>query len=197
VAPADNPFAPPPRDLADNPFAPSRSTPLLDPFGDGDESPLDNPFAPIGTAAPPAGSRGDPRKLGLLTRGLAVFGSYAKVLEWDGEPAVYAQFGPLSAYPRAQRIRELYPKLPQSPLPAVITCIASTARARGRGLARMLVEAVCEDLAARGFSAVEAYPDLTLLPDEASAASPPFWLGCGFAVVAQDERFPVIRRELV
>ena len=59
-----------------------------------------------------------------------MFGSYAKVLLRDDEPAAYAQFGPLSAYPRAQRTRELYPRLPQSPLPAVITCIATTTAAR-------------------------------------------------------------------
>ena len=55
-----------------------------------------------------------------------MFGSYAKLLLVDDRPTAYAQFGPLSAYPRAQRVRELYPKLPSSPLPAVITCIATT-----------------------------------------------------------------------
>ena len=53
----------------------------------------------------------------------------------DGERAVaYAQFGPLSAYPRALRLRELYPRLPQSPLPAVITCVAVAAEAPWAGL---------------------------------------------------------------
>ena len=88
-----------------------------------------------------------------------MFGSYAKVLLDDDEPAAYAQFGPLSAYPRAQRLRDLYPQLPDAPLPAVITCIATTAAARHRGHAGMLVEAVCDDLAGRGFAAVEAYPE--------------------------------------
>jgi GNAT superfamily N-acetyltransferase len=194
---ADNPFASPARDLADNPFAPTRPTPSFDPFGDEpDEGTFDNPFAPAAAAARSAEASTGPRKLALLTRGSAVFGSYAKVLEWHGEPAVYAQFGPLSAYPRAQRIRELYPRLPQSPLPAVITCIATAGPAQGRGLARLLVAAVCDDLAARGFSAVEAYPDLTLPADEASAASRPFWERCGFEVAALDDRYPVMRRTL-
>ena len=88
---------------------------------------------------PPPGrrsARDAPRKLGLLGRGLAVFGSYAKVLLVDEVAVAYAQFGPLSAYPRAQRLRELYPQLPDAPLPAVITCIATTAEARGRGHAQ-------------------------------------------------------------
>ena len=82
---------------------------------DADDAADPNPFAPSRPQRPgvPAGS---PRKLGLLGRGLAVFGSYAKVLLVDdglGErPVAYAQFGPLSAYPRALRLRELYRSSP-------------------------------------------------------------------------------------
>jgi ribosomal protein S18 acetylase RimI-like enzyme len=115
----------------------------------------------------------------------------------DGdEPAGYVQFGPLSAYPRAQRLRELYPQLPAAPLPAVITCIATTAKARQRGHAQMLVEAVCEDLARRGFAAVEAYPERGTRADATSAATPEFWLGAEFRIAVDDDRFPVVRREL-
>ena len=115
----------------------------------------------------------------------------------DGErAAAYAQFGPLSAYPRALRLRELYPRLPQSPLPAVITCVAVAADARGRGHALALVEAICEDLAGRGFAAVEAYPEIGPAPDATSAATPAFWERAGFTVVVADERYPVVRREL-
>ena len=81
-------------------------------------------------------------------RGLAVFGSYAKVLlvanaQGEERAAAYAQFGPLSAYPRALRLRELYPRLPQSPLPAVITCVAVTA---GRSGSRSRADAGRVDL---------------------------------------------------
>ncbi|MHB8958619.1 MAG: GNAT family N-acetyltransferase, partial [Candidatus Limnocylindrales bacterium] len=145
----------------------------------------------------PAVAGDAPPKLRLLGRGLAVFGSYAKVLLEDDEPAAYIQFGPLSAYPRALQTRDLYPKLPASPLPAVITCIATTAAARERGLAAALVEAVCDDLAGRGFSAVEAYPEVGAKPNATSAAQPAFWTKLGFVVAAPDERFPVLRRELV
>ena len=137
-----------------------------------------------------------PRKLGLLGRGIGVFGSYAKVLLLDEVAAVYAQFGPLSAYPRALRLRELYPQLPDAPLPAVITCIATTREARGGGHARRLVEAVCDDLAERGFAAVEAYPEAGARPDATSGATPAFWQTAGFSLAVDDERFPVVRREL-
>jgi ribosomal protein S18 acetylase RimI-like enzyme len=184
----------------DNPFALKRTAPV-NPFAldDDDSPPADNPFAPKRAARPTVGPGAAP-KLALLGRGLAVFGSYAKVLlveNADGERAVaYAQFGPLSAYPRALRLRELYPRLPQTPLPAVITCVAVAADARGRGHALALVKAICEDLAGRGFAAVEAYPEIGPTPDTTSAATPGFWERAGFSIVIADERYPVVRREL-
>jgi ribosomal protein S18 acetylase RimI-like enzyme len=187
-------------DVADetplNPFVRLAAEPTLNPFAVGDGDPLaDNPFAPRRPARPNAFA-GGPRKLGLLGRGLGVFGSYAKVLLVDDTPIAYSQFGPLSAYPRAQRLRDLYPQLPDAPLPAVITCIATTADARRQGHALHLVGAVCDDLAERGFAAVEAYPERSTRPDATSAATPEFWVGAGFRIAVEDERFPVVRREL-
>src|SRR3954470_5396346 len=197
-APPDNPFAPPRDRDAFNPFAPGGRAPgaVFNPFADDDEpETVENPFAPPPPARPTVGSD-VPRKLGLLGRGLAVFGSYAKVLLVGETPAAYAQFGPLSAYPRAQRLRELYRQLPDAPLPAVITCIATTAEARGAGHAARLVANVCDDLAGRGFAAVEAYPERGTRPDATSAATPAFWLAAGFTLAVDNERFPVFRREL-
>ena len=186
--PTDNPFAPDPaRRAGFNPFAPDGPSTSGEDF---------NPFAPQPEARRSGSASDGPRKLRLLGRGESVFGSYAKVLLLDETPAAYAQFGPLSAYPRARHIRELYPRLPSAPLPAVITCIATTPAARGRGLARTLVTAVLDDLTERGFAATETYPDLTLGTDQASAATPDFWIACGFELVAPDERYPVMRREL-
>ncbi|HUG46793.1 MAG TPA: GNAT family N-acetyltransferase [Candidatus Limnocylindria bacterium] len=196
-APADNPFAPPARPADENLFAPQARAALPDAFADDDlfATPLDNPFAPVQRRERPL-RVGVPRKLALLDRGRGVFGSYAKVLLAGAEPVAYCQFGPLSAYPRAARLRELYAQLPVSPLPAVITCIASTAEGRRQGHARRLVEEVCRDLAERGFAAVESYPDLTRPEDETSAARPGFWHALGFTTAVDDERFPVMRREL-
>src|SRR5215218_6066598 len=139
---SSNPFAPPAADEPfDNPFAPASSArPTFNPFAADDDALADNPFAP--RSEPPPTIVEGPRKLRLLGRGLAVFGTYAKVALVDDLAVGYAQFGPLSAYPRAQRLRDLYPQLPEAPLPAVITCIATTAEARGLGHAARLVEAV-------------------------------------------------------
>ncbi len=193
----DNPFLADLGERAANPFAPpGRGGGAANPFrADDDDEAVDNPFAPRRAERPTVGE-GAPRKLRLLGRGLGVAGSYAKVLLRDDVPAVYCQFGPLTAYPRAQRTRDLYPALPDAPLPAVITCIASTAAAHGAGLARALVQVVCDDLAGRGFAAVETYPEIGARPDATSAATPAFWESVGFVFAAADERFPVMRRDL-
>ena len=196
-ATADNPFAPPSGGDAFNPFAPTAasSRPAFNPFADDDDVVVENPFAPA--PARPTVDPTAPRKLALLARGRGVFGSYAKLLLVDGAAVAYCQFGPLSAYPRAQRLRDLYPQLPDAPLPAVITCIATTAEARNEGHAARLVGVVCDDLATRGFAAVEAYPERGVREDATSAATPEFWVIAGFAVAVDDDRFPVVRRELV
>lgn len=194
-----NPFLADLEERRANPFAAlegggaAAGNPLL--AADDDDPLADNPFAPR-RAPRPAVADTAPPKLRLLGRGLGVAGSYAKVLLADDVPAAYCQFGPLTAYPRAQWTRDLYPALPDAPLPAVITCIASTLAARGAGLAAALVAAVCEDLEGRGFAAVETYPEIGGRPDATSAATPAFWEAVGFVVAAPDERFPVMRREL-
>ena len=191
-----NPFLADLEERSTIPFAPPGSTGgAFNPFLADEGTADDNPFAPKRAARPTVGDTPYP-KLRLLGRGLSVAGSYAKVLLVDEVPAVFSQFGPLTAYPRAQRTRDLYPALPDSPLPAVITCIASTAAARDRGLSKRLVEDVCVDLGRRGFAAVETYPEIGARPDATSAADPAFWESVGFVVAAPDERFPVMRREL-
>jgi ribosomal protein S18 acetylase RimI-like enzyme len=203
---SNNPFAPPPRSesnpflpapkSATNPFAPAPREPVRNPFlEDRSESAADNPFAPTRPARPTIAADA-PRKLQLLGRGLGIFGSYASLLLADGEAVGYCQFGPLSAYPRALRLRELYTELPDAPLPAVITCIATTSFARRNGYALALVEEVCDDLARRGFAAVEAYPEARAREDGTPAARPEFWLRAGFLLAADDDRYPVMRREL-
>ena len=59
-----------------------------------------------------------------------------------------------------------------------------------------MVEDACRDLAERGFAAIEAYPDLTRAENETSAAQPAFWEALGFAPAVDDEKFPVMRRDL-
>ena len=190
-----NPFLPSPKAEA-NPFVPVSTGPVRNAFLEGLAGrPSENPFAPAPRVRPTIVAEA-PRKLQLLGRGLGVFGSYAKVLLIDGEAAGYCQFGPLSAYPRALRLRELYTELPTAPLPAVITCIATTAEARRGGRALTLVQEVCDDLGGRGFAAIEVYPEAAARENSTPAARPGFWIRAGFALAVDDDRYPVLRREL-
>ena len=137
-------------------------------------------------------------KQAALLAGARLAGSYGMLAaEHDGTTVGYAQFGPLSAYPRAQLIRDRYPELPQSPAPWVITCLQVVADAADReDIGQALVEAVCADLDRRGVIAVEVYPERnanTWLPPGGPAS---IYEAAGFGRAAGDDRYPVYRRDL-
>jgi hypothetical protein len=115
-------------------------------------------------------------------------------------PVAYTQFGPLSAYPRAQSIRDRYPQLPESPAPWVVTCLQVTpgsedAPTRER-IGVELLEAVCAELDRRGITAVEAYPERVSDAWLPSPGPTSVYEAAGFEQVAGDEHYPVYRREL-
>ena len=136
-----------------------------------------------------------------LLAGRDVSGSYAMLAyRTDAVTRVavgYAQFGPLSAYPRAQTIRDRYPQLPDSPAPWVVTCLQVTGDADDREPAGVeLLDGVCAELDRRGIIAVEAYPEAVAdawLPSPGPAS---VYEAAGFERIAGDERYPVYRREL-
>jgi hypothetical protein len=141
-------------------------------------------------------------KLSRLMAGARLAGSYG-MLAWSvdraGERVAvgWAQFGPISAYPRAQVIRERYPSLPESPAPWVVTCVQIVPETPERAsAAASLLGAVCEELDRRGITAVEAYPEGVADPWSLSPGPASVYEATGFAVAAGDERYPVYRREL-
>jgi hypothetical protein len=109
----------------------------------------------------------------------------------------WCQFGPISAYPRAQVIRDRYPELPDSPAPWVVTCLQVVETQPDRAAAaKALLTAVCDELDRRGIIAVEAYPEGVAdawLPSPGPAS---VYQQAGFAQVAGEDRYPVMRREL-
>lgn len=160
-----------------------------------------------GREAPEDGGSGDAAARATLkrTRLLAardIGGSYGMLAYRSDSvgraPVGYAQFGPLSAYPRAGAIRDRYPQLPESPAPWVVTClqVTSPAAADRAEVGRSLLEAVCDELDRRGIIAVEAYPEASgdaWLPSTGPAS---VYESAGFERAAGDERYPVFRREL-
>ena len=143
-------------------------------------------------------------KRGRLLAAREIAGSYAMLAYRRGSvertPVGYAQFGPLSAYPRAQAIRDRYPQLPESPSPWVVTCLQIAHEAAGAGapdaLGAELLEAVCAELDRRGIIAVEAYPEGARDAWLPSPGPPSVYAAAGFEHAAGDDRFPVFRREL-
>lgn len=143
-------------------------------------------------------------KRSRLLQSRAVAGSYAMLAyrtdATDRAAIGYAQFGPLSTYPRAQSIRDRYPQLPESPAPWVVTCLqvspvladASAREAAGAAL----LKAVCDELDRRGITAVEAYPEVVAESWIPSPGPAEIYRAAGFEQAAGDERFPVYRREL-
>lgn len=141
--------------------------------------------------------RRDAKRTALLA-GTRLAGSYGMLATETGGQAIgYAQFGPLSAYPRAQVIRDRYPDLPESPAPWVITCLQVVADpSEPTDIGRALLEAVCADLDRRGVIAVEAYPERDVNPWLPSTGPAPAYEAASFGRVAGDDRYPVYRREL-
>lgn len=141
-------------------------------------------------------------KLSWLLAGERLAGAYGMLAfrtdaAGDRVAVGWAQFGPISAYPRAQVIRDRYPALPDSPAPWVITClqVVPSEDAREASAADLLV-AVCAELDRRGIGAVEAYPEGARDPWVPSPGPVGVYEAGGFARVAGDDRYPVYRREL-
>jgi hypothetical protein len=141
-------------------------------------------------------------KLSRLLAGERLAGAYG-MLAWapapggDREAVGWAQFGPSSAYPRAQVIRDRYPELPDAPTPWVVTCLQVVPGTPDRDdVGRRLLDAVCAELDRRGIGAVEAYPEGVPDPWLPSPGPAAMYEAAGFARVAGDDRYPVYRREL-
>ena len=137
-------------------------------------------------------------KRAALVAGARLAGSYGMLAtEPDGSTVGYAQFGPLSAYPRAQLIRDRYPELPESPTPWVITCLQVVPDAPDRlDIGQALAEAVCVDLDRRGVTAVEVYPERATDPWLPPGGPASVYESSGFSRAAGDDRYPVYRRDL-
>jgi hypothetical protein len=141
-------------------------------------------------------------KLSRLLAGRRLAGAYG-MLAWQADAAGgrvavgWAQFGPISAYPRAQAIRDRYRSLPDSPAPWVITCLQVPDAQPGRDeIGAALLASVCGELDRRGIIAVEAYPEEVPDPWSHSPGPASVYTAAGFTRAAGDERYPAYRREL-
>jgi hypothetical protein len=142
-------------------------------------------------------------KRSRLLTGRALAGSYAMLAfsarHGEGPALGFAQFGPISHYPRAQSIRDRYPDLPDSPAPWVVTCLQAPGGTTPDDrllIGAVLLAGVRDELERRGIAAVEAYPEGVADPWLPSPGPAALYEADGWTRVAGDDRVPVYRREL-
>ena len=151
----------------------------FNPFADDDEdAPIENPFAP----GPPARRRSRATRRASSRCSAAASrcsGATPRCSSPTTRRSAYAQFGPLSAYPRAQRLARAVPAAARRAAARrhhLHRHDGRGARPRPRDGAR---RGGLRRLAGRGFAAVEAYPERGTRPDATSAATPAFWVDPG------------------
>ena len=181
---------------ADNPFAPRARRAAFNPFLDADDDEVDNPFLPRREPVRPDGRAPTRRASSPCCRaGSGCSGATPRSCSPTTNPSPTRSSGrcrPTRAHSAcASCIRSCPTRRcrPSSPASRRRRCPPERAR-------DALIEAICDDLGRRGFSAVEAYPEVGARPTRRApprrrSGSPS---GSGSAVA--DERFPVFRREL-
>jgi ribosomal protein S18 acetylase RimI-like enzyme len=130
-------------------------------------------------------------------------------LEDDGEAARavgWVSLGPRSGFERIVRSKVI-PTIDDRPVWSIV-CFAVSGSARGRGVARALLEGAIEFARERGAEALEAYPVVVeagdgVHPESAFTGTLPMFERAGFTIVAERASDPsasrprvVVRREL-
>ena len=129
------------------------------------------------------------------------------LVAFDGDRAVgWVSLGPRTDFERIERSRVI-PRVDDRPVWSIV-CIAVSSTARGRGVARTLLDAAVDHPPARGASMLEAYPVAVdagepIHPDAAFTGTLPMFERAGFRIVADCASDPsshhqrvVVRREL-
>ena len=129
------------------------------------------------------------------------------LVAFDGDRAVgWVSLGPRADFERIVRSRVI-PTIDDRPVWSIV-CFAVSESARGRGVARALLDAAIDHARERGADTLEAYPVATdagepIHPDAAFTGSLPMFERAGFRIVAarasdQSSRHQrvVVRREL-
>jgi GNAT superfamily N-acetyltransferase len=130
------------------------------------------------------------------------------LVAFDGDRAVgWISLGPRTDFERIVRSRVI-PTIDDRPVWSIV-CFAVSRTARGRGVARRLLDAAIDWAREHGAEALEAYPVRTdeseaIHPDAAFTGTLPMFERVGFRVVADRASDPsssrqrvVVRRELV
>lgn len=123
------------------------------------------------------------------------------LVAFDGERAVgWVSLGPRADFERIERSRVI-PRVDDKPVWS-ITCFAVSESARGRGVARALLDGAIDYARERGADALEAYPVAIdagepIHPEAAFTGTLPMFERAGFRVVADRASDPSSRQQRV
>jgi GNAT superfamily N-acetyltransferase len=135
----------------------------------------------------------DLEKEAWISDTLLEWGGCGKIAYVDSVPAGYVLFAPPAYAPRSQA----FPTSPVSPDAVLLMTARLLPEFTGRGLGRMLVQAVAGEVARRGLKAIEAFgrhaagerPHACVLPAD-------YLLAVGFKTVRPHPQFPRLRLDL-
>lgn len=89
----------------------------------------------------------------------------------------------------------------EEPIPGAkvksVFCFAVAPEMRRTGVAKRLLERVCQDAARDGFDCVEAYPNKEFVGEAEDCAGPAgLFMECGFSVHHETEEKLIVRKQL-
>lgn len=137
----------------------------------------------------------DLEKEAWLSDTLLEWGSCGKLLYVDGAPAGYVLFAPPAYVPRGVA----FATSPVSPDAVLLMTARLVPEFAGRGLGRILVQAVAADVARRGLKAIEAFGTHDAASDEPGrpcVLPADYLLAVGFKTVRPHPHFPRLRLDL-
>jgi hypothetical protein len=132
-------------------------------------------------------------------RAMIMAGQLQGVLAYvDGRPAAWCHYDSKSKLPG---LGVFYPELvdhaAQDDSVAAIVCFTVAQGNRGQGLAGLLLEAACADLASQGYLSVEAYPaEAGESPEHQYHGPLSMYLSHGFTIAMQLPKNAIVRKKL-
>jgi hypothetical protein len=122
---------------------------------------------------------------------LLEWGRCGKLLVEDDETLCFSQYAPSTLFPRLDEFRTGTVSIDA----AYLSYCFVVGQRRGRGLGGEVVRAIARDLVDRGYAALEAIGDREW--DGESWVLPEGFLShCGFRVLVDDHRYPLMRLDL-
>lgn len=124
-----------------------------------------------------------------MSRIIKEWGECGKIVYVDKEALSFAQYGPAKYWPGLRR----FPSGPISDDAVFLACLCVLPYAQGRGLGRVLLQAIESGMVKRKVKAIETFATR----DDSHPPGPiEFYLQNGFYILRNDPHYPLLRLEL-